>query len=189
MPTGYQIKSQDRPYYLTLQIVNWIDVFTRKAFRDIIVDALNYCITHKDLIVYGYVIMSNHVHLIAHSYSDNLSGTIRDLKSFTSKEMLKYMINSGKESRSDWMLHLFKSAAIKHKRNSAYQVWTHENHAIEIYSSKFFESKLFYIHNNPVKAGIVENQEEYVYSSAKNYAGEKGLVNVEVLKTEWKTVN
>ena len=145
MPTGYQIQDQEQPYYLTLQVVEWVDVFTRKIYRDIIVDSLNYCAKHKQLEIYGYVIMSNHVHLIAKSNSKDLSGTLRDLKSFTSKEILK-SIESGTESRKKWMLSIFKNAAIQHKRNSEYQIWTHENHAREIFSYKFFEQKLDYIH-------------------------------------------
>lgn len=187
MPTGYQINDQARPHYLTLQVVEWVDIFTRKIYRDIIVDALNYCIQHKGLTVYGYVVMSNHIHLIVQSRNEDLSGTLRDFKSFTSKELLK-AIGTENESREKWMLSIFKHAAIQHKRNSEYQLWTHENHAMEIFSYNFFENKLDYIHANPVRAGLVENPQEYIYSSAKNYAGEKGLVTVETIDRVWKTV-
>ena len=86
------------------------------------------------------------------------------------------------------MLKVFKIAAAKHKRNSEYQFWTHENHSELIYSNKFIEQKLDYIHNNPVRAGIVSQPEEYIYSSAKNYAGEAGLIDVEIISRRWKTV-
>jgi len=187
MSTGYQIVDQERPYYLTIQVVEWVDIFTRRNYRDIIVDSLNYCIKNKQLLVYGYVIMSNHVHLIAQSNKGDLSGTIRDFKSFTSKEILK-AIEEGNESRNKWMLSVFKNAAMKHKRNSDYQLWTHENHALEIFSYNFFENKLDYMHANPVRAGLVEKPEEYIYSSAKNYAGENGLIPVETIDRVWKTV-
>ena len=68
-----------------------------------------------------------------------------------------------------------------------YQFWTHENHAELIFSNKFIAQKLEYIHNNPVRAGIVKDPCEYVYSSAVNYAGEAGLIDVELLTIEWKT--
>jgi len=187
MPTGYQIKDQDKAHYVTLQIVEWVDIFTRKIYRDIIIDALNYCINNKQLEVFAYVIMSNHVHLLIRSDKEDLSGTLRDFKSFTSKEILKAIMEE-RESRDKWMLSIFKSAAIRHKRNSEYQLWTHENHAIEVYSNKFVEQKLDYIHNNPVRAGIVTYPEEYIYSSAKNYNDEKGLVNVCILDRQRKTV-
>jgi len=85
------------------------------------------------------------------------------------------------------MLKIFKDAAFKHKRNSEYQFWTHENHAEYIYSNKFIEQKIDYIHNNPVRAGIIEKPEEYRYSSAKDYAGEKGLLEIEIIMRQWKT--
>ena len=187
MTTGYQIADQEKLHYVTLQVVEWVDVFTRKVYRDIIIESLKYCQQHKHLEIYGYVIMSNHIHLLVKSGIGNLSGALRDFKSFTSKQILKE-IEEGNESRRNWMLITFKIAAAKHERNSAYQFWTHENHAMEIYSYKFFEQKLDYIHNNPVRAGIVSNPVDYVYSSAQNYAGEKGLLNVEVIDRVWKTV-
>ena len=85
------------------------------------------------------------------------------------------------------MLQLFKSAACKHARNSKYQFWTHENHAELIYSNKFIAQKLKYIHYNPVRAGIVKNVEDYIYSSAVNYSGESGVLDIELLSIEWKT--
>lgn len=131
--------------------------------------------------------MSNHVHLLIRSEKADLSGTLRDFKSFTSKEILKAIKEEG-ESRGEWMLEIFKIAAIRHKRNSDYQFWTHENHAIEIFSYKFVGQKVDYIHNNPVRAGIVNNAEEYIYSSARNYAGQDGLIDVEILTMLWKSV-
>jgi hypothetical protein len=87
------------------------------------------------------------------------------------------------------MLFMFKRAAIKHKRNTAYQFWTHENHAENIYSDGFISQKIDYIHNNPVRANIVQHPEEYLYSSARNYAGlEPMLKNIEILTTKWKTI-
>ncbi len=59
---------------------------------------------------------------------------------------------------------------------------------MEIYSYKFFEQKLDYIHNNPVRAGIVSSPVDYIYSSARNYAGEEVLLDVEVVQRLWKTV-
>jgi len=85
------------------------------------------------------------------------------------------------------MLPIFSHAAKKHARNSKYQFWTHENHAEYIYSDKFIRQKLDYIHNNPFRAEIVTNPEEYRYSSAANYAGEIGLLEVEILTTKRKT--
>lgn len=188
MSTGYKIIEQDKLYFVTLQVVRWVDIFTRESYRKIIVQNLEYCQLHKGLEIYAWVLMSNHLHALVRSGTDNLSGTLRDFKSFTSKKIIEEIALST-ESRKDWMLNLFKDAANEHQRNSHHQFWTHENHAELIYSNKFIEQKLNYIHQNPVKAGIVSKPEDYVYSSAKNYAGEKGLISVIELPKLWKPVS
>ena len=186
MPTGYQIKEQDKLHFVTLQVVEWVDVFSRQKYRDIIIENLTYCQKNKGLELFGWVIMSNHIHLLIKSKTMELSNILRDFKSYTSKKIIEE-IDTCNESRKEWMLKIFKDAAFKHKRNSEYQFWTHENHAEYIYSNKFIEQKLDYIHNNPVRAGIVENPEEYRYSSARDYAGETGLLEVIQTMRLWKT--
>ena len=121
------------------------------------------------LLIYAFVIMSNHIHIVLQSTKGRLSAEVGELKSYTAKEILKIVQSKG-ESRREWMANLFEYAAKKHKRNEKYQVWTHENHAEIIYSSKFFEQKVNYIHDNPVRAGIVEYPEQYIYSSAPRSA-------------------
>jgi len=169
-----------------MQIVYWIDIFTRKKYRDIVTDSLAYCMTAKGLEVYAYVIMSNHVHLIVRSDTENLSGTLGDLKKFTSKQIIK-TIQEEPESRREWLLFMFSRAANQHARNKEFQVWTHENHAVLLYSEQFVSEKLDYIHNNPVRSGIVEHPEDYLYSSARNYAGLDAVLNIELLSFKWKT--
>jgi hypothetical protein len=87
------------------------------------------------------------------------------------------------------MFRIFKDAAFKDKRKTDHQFWTHENHAEHIYSPKFIEHKLNYIHQNPVRAGIVLIENDYIYSSAINYSGGKGVLDVSLLMLRWKTVN
>jgi len=186
MSTGYQIKEQDKLYYLTLQVVYWIDIFTRQRYRDIIIDSLKYSQINKGVELFAYVIMSNHVHLIIRSETDNLSQTIGDIKKFTSKKIIN-SIKEEPESRREWLLFMFERAAKRHTRNKNYQFWTHENHAIQLYSEKFIKERLMYIHNNPVKAGIVEHPEDYIYSSAKNYAGLDKVLDIDLLSFSWKT--
>nr|WP_319399905.1 transposase [uncultured Carboxylicivirga sp.] len=180
MPTGYQIKEQTALYYLTLQIVDWVDIFTRPVYRDIAIKSLKHCIEHKGLQIFAYVIMSNHMHLVAHSSTGDLSNTIRDFKKYTAKRIID-TIEYIPESRREWMLNQFRFNAKKHKRNSNYQVWTHENHAIVLYSNNFIAAKIEYIHNNPVRAKIVQNPEDYLYSSARNYASLSSVLDIEPL--------
>ena len=177
MSTGYQIQEQDELHYVTFQVVKWIDLFTRKVYRDIVIDSLRFCQANKGLEIYAFVIMSNHVHLLVRSSIGHLSDTIREFKSFTAKQILQ-AIQTESESRKEWMLNLFEFSAKQHKRNEKYQIWTHENHAEIIYSNKFINQKINYIHENPVRAGIVENASDYLYSSARDYAGKSSLIDV-----------
>ncbi|MDR3340312.1 MAG: transposase [Candidatus Symbiothrix sp.] len=180
MSTGYTISEQDRLHFVTFQIVRWVDIFTRQIYRDIVMESLRFCQQTKGLKVYAYVIMSNHIHLLIRSDKERLSDTIRELKSFTAKKILE-SINVESESRREWMLNLFEFSAKQHKRNEKYQIWTHENHAEIVYGNQFMDSKINYIHENPVRAGIVERAEDYLYSSARNYAGLTGILKVEVI--------
>ena len=153
MSTGYQIVEQESMHYVTFQIIDWIDLFTRKVYRDIIIDSLKFCQQNKELEIYAFVIMSNHIHLLVSSNVGRLSDTIREFKSYTAKQILQE-IESGRESRKRWMLNMFEFSAKKHKRNEKYQVWTHENHAELIYSDKFIKQKINYIHDNPIRANV-----------------------------------
>jgi len=177
MSTGYKIVDQEALHYVTFQIVNWVDLFTRKVYRDIVIESLKFCQVNKGLEIYAFVIMSNHIHILLRSSTGKLSDTIREFKSFTAKQIL-LAIEMESESRRDWMLNLFEFAAKRHKRNEKYQVWTHENHAELIYSDNFIFQKLNYIHENPVRAGIVEKAEDYLYSSARDFAGKSCLLDI-----------
>jgi REP element-mobilizing transposase RayT len=188
MPTGYQIKDQSLPHYLTFQVVYWIDIFTRKSYRDIIVDSLKHCQQEKGLEIFAWVIMSNHVHVLVRSQINDLSGTIRDFKKFTSKAIIQAISEATSESRKEWMLRLFQHAAKRQNKKGEYQVWTHENHAVETTGNDFIESKVEYIHNNPVRNGLVKNPEDYIYSSAPAYSGLDGLIDVIPVAFRIKTV-
>ncbi|MFD2570794.1 transposase [Spirosoma soli] len=181
MNHSYQISDPAAAYFLTLQVIDWVDVFSRRVYRDIVLDSLTYCRQHKGLEVFGYVVMTNHVHLMVRARHENLSDVLRDLKKFTANTILKEIAANEVESRKDWMLKRFEFAAQRHVRNSTRQFWTHENHAIEIITNKFIDQKLNYIHQNPVRAGWVEEPQEYLYSSARNYAGRQALIDIDLL--------
>lgn len=186
MSTCYQIKDQIAVHFMTFQIVDWIDVFTRKIYKDIIIDSFKYSIENKGFQIFAYVIMSNHIHLIAQSSEGQLSENIRDIKKFTSRKIIE-TIHDIPESRKTWMLNKFKFNASHHRTNRNYQVWTHENHAIILYSNEFIKQKIEYIHDNPVRAGIVEKPEDYLYSSARNYASLEAPIDIPVLVLPWFT--
>jgi REP element-mobilizing transposase RayT len=146
---------------LTLQVVGWVDVFTRKENKDVIIENLKYCQVKKGLVIYAYVIMTNHIHLIVRSENESLSDAIRDFKKYVSKKLKKQLLENYKESRKDWMKVVFEYHAKFNKRVGAFQLWTHDNHAILLDTKEKFESRENYIHLNPVRAGIVRNPEDY----------------------------
>ena len=124
---------------------------------------------------------SNHVHLIVRAKDDNLSAVIRDLKKFTSKKIFAAIDVNPEESRRNWIVAIFKKSGEFNYNNVNFQFWQQHNQPIELFSIKAVEQKLEYIHENPVKAGIVENSWEYLYSSARDYADMKGLLEVELV--------
>ncbi|RKD87791.1 REP-associated tyrosine transposase [Mangrovibacterium diazotrophicum] len=168
-------------YFLTLTVVEWIDIFTRPVCKHLVIDSLNYCISNKELIVYAWCLMSNHLHLIAGTKNDeHLSNIIRDFKKYTNKALIE-VIQHPTESRRNWMLNQFWYAGKNNKKIKNYKVWQDGSDAKEIHMREFLEQKLNYIHQNPVKAEIVARPEDYLYSSARDYAGEKGLVEVQFI--------
>lgn len=109
-----------------------------------------------------------------------LSDIMRDFKKFTSKEIVK-AIAEVNESRKDWLMNRFEFAAKYIKKNKNFKFWQDGNHPEELISDEFIDQKLNYIHNNPVEEMIVSEPEDYLFSSARDYAGIKGLLDVELL--------
>jgi REP element-mobilizing transposase RayT len=175
---GYKINDQSKAHFITATVVDWVDVFSRKIYKDIVVESLDFCIKNKGMILYGYVIMTNHIHLVVQSEEGKLSDLIRDFKKFTARNILNSIENEP-ESRKDWMLKRFEFACRSHSRNEKYQFWQYGNHPEEVFTEKFLWQKLDYIHLNPVRAGIVEKASYYLYSSASNYVNDKGILNIQ----------
>lgn len=178
--TSYRIKDETALYFLTFSTVEWIDVFTRKRYKDIIVESLKYCQKEKGLELYSWVLMSNHMHLIVRAKEGyKLSSIIRDFKKFTSKQIIK-SIQEEAESRKEWLLSIMLEAGKKNSKKQTYQLWRNDNHLIELFQNDVIHQKTTYIHNNPVAEGIVEKAEDYIYSSARNYVNEEGLLDIEI---------
>lgn len=179
---GHKIINQNELHFVTFTCVGWVDVFTRLQFKKILIDSLKHCIANKGLNLHAYVIMSNHIHLIISAKETyRLSDIIRDFKKYTTRTILCELIEGRFESRSEWMLRLFKYYAKFNTNNKRFQLWKRGNHPIELSSFKFINQKLNYIHNNPVKAQIVWRAEDYVYSSAGWYLRGEGILPVDVL--------
>lgn len=180
---GYQIRDQYAVHFITFSVVEWVDVFTRKKYADILVDSLKYCQLNKGLLIHAWCIMSNHVHLIISTNgSTQLSDVIRDFKKFSSSAIINTIKDNPTESRKNWMLWIFKKAGEHNKRNKNYQFWQQENHPVECSTQDILQSRMIYLHENPLRAGIVRLEQDYLYSSGIDYYGkERGLIDIDYL--------
>lgn len=177
MSRNYKFHNSEGVYFTSFAVVDWLDVFTRNEYKDIFIDSLHYCQKEKGMEIFAWCIMTNHVHLIFRVTSDfKPQNVLGDLKKFTSKAIVKAIEENQTDSRKEMFLDKFKEAALKSSNVNKYQFWQHNNKPIELWSPKVSHEKITYIHNNPVKAGLVYHPEDYIYSSARDYSGEKGLV-------------
>ena len=181
MSNKYKFHNPDALYFCTLTVVRWIDLFSRMAYRQILLENLKFCQDQKGLHVCGYVVMTNHLHLLVWVEPRvKIGAVLRDFKSFSAKNILQAIELEG-ESRRDWLLYLFRNHAERHKASQQLQLWVHDSHPIEISSPQMALQKLTYIHLNPVRAGWVRHPEEWVYSSASNYVLGDGVLEVDLL--------
>lgn len=178
---NYFIKDQNAVYFLTFTVVDWVDVFTRIKYKTIVADSLNYCVENKGLEIFAWCLMSNHLHLVCRAIEGfGISDVIRDFKKYTAKAIIDKIL-SEPESRRDWMIYRFEFAGKYDHRVKHYHFWQDTNHAIELNNNELIDQRINYIHDNPIRTGIVGKQEDYLYSSARDYAGEKGLVCIQLV--------
>ena len=178
MSRNYKFHNPDGVYFVSFAVIEWLDVFTRNDYKNIVVDSLRYCQQEKGMEIFAWCIMTNHVHLIFRSSGKQKPELLLgDLKRFTSKAIVKAIIDNPVESRKEFLLEQFQKAGEEASNVDKYQFWRHDNKPIELWSNKVIDEKINYIHNNPVEEGFVFKPEDYLYSSAADYAGEKGILD------------
>lgn len=158
--------STDELYFITLTVTDWIDVFTRRVYNDFMVENLNWCQQHKGLNIYAYVIMTNHIHMVANVTEGSLGDVLGHFKTYTSKGLFKLIKSNELESRRNWMIKAFERAGKYNPLNTNHQFWQNGNYPVLLYSLPVINQKIDYIHDNPVKAGFVGSAHEFWYSSA-----------------------
>lgn len=155
-------------YFVTWTLVDWLHLFDKEPYRRIILDSLNYLRMEKNTQLNGFVVMSSHVHAVLWpDIGIHLSDVTRDFKRFTSREIS----NEAEQQNAVEILAVFEKARSKNRAQvvSKYQVWQEGSHPEAIFTETFARQKLDYIHMNPVKAGLVETPDQWVYSSARAY--------------------
>ena len=116
--------------------------------------------------------------MIIGSHQNKLADIVRDMKSHTSTKLHKLIQEHPQESRREWMLWMMERAGKQNSNNSDFQFWQQHNQPIELNTNDLMQQKLDYIHNNPVASGFMDNAEEWLFSSARDYAGGKGLLEI-----------
>ena len=172
----YRITDPNVPHFLTTTVNQWIPLFTRPATVDIIFQSWRFLQQSRDFRLYGYVILENHIHLVAQS--SNLGKDMQTFKSWTARSILDYL----QEQKAGFLLTQFGRYKKPHKTQSKYQLWQEGSHPQLVASESVLRQKLEYIHQNPVKRGYVDMPEHWRYSSARSYSGMEGLIDV---VTEW----
>lgn len=169
----YRFVGTDAPYFMTMTVNSWLPVFTRPETVEIFLDSWRYLRQHHELRLHGYVVLENHLHLIAGS--PQIATDVQRFKSYTARRIIDHL-ESARARRLLDLLARFKRA---YKTQSEYQFWEEGSHPQRIESEGVMRQKLEYIHYNPVKRGFVDLPEHWRWSSARDYAGQVGLIEVD----------
>ena len=171
--TRYQFLPADPfPYFVTTTTVNWLPLFGNPEVALIVLDSLRYLIDCQRISLHAYVIMENHVHLIASA--ENLSKQIANFKSFTARKCIDYYSSR----QNQHVLSQLSFYKLEHKTDRQYQFWQEGSHPQRIAEEDALQQKIDYIHFNPVRRGYIDKPEDWRYSSARDYAGQLGLLPV-----------
>ena len=169
----YKIYEPSQPHFVTCTILHWIPIFTNQDSVSIVIDSLKYLQKSDNLKIYAYVILENHLHLVVQS--NDLAKTMAKFKRYTAIEIIK-LLKSKNVSTILEQLAFYKKA---HKKDREYQLWQEGIQPKQIISHKMMKEKIEYIHLNTVKRGYIDNPAHWRYSSARDYEGISGLIDIE----------
>ena len=154
-------------------------MFIRERYFEIVTESLVFCRKEKGMEIYCYCIMPSHVHLIFRAKENNPGDVLKSFKTYTSKALQKAIEENIQESRKEWMLWLMERAGKKNSNVEKRQFWQQNNKPIELWSPDVIDQKVEYIHQNPVVSGFVTDAHYWKYSSAIDYSGGKGVLDID----------
>jgi putative transposase len=169
----YVITEPDQPHFLTCTVMEWLPVFTRPEAVGILLESWRFLREQHGVRLYGYVVLENHTHFMAQA--ERLDLCLAGFKSFTAKRIISQL----EELHAEYLLARLRFSKRAHKVDREYQFWQEGCHAELVSSEAVLRQKLEYIHANPVRRGYVDAAEEWRYSSARCYAGQSGLVEID----------
>ena len=168
----YRFYETEFPYFMTCTVNSWLPIFTRQETADIILDSWRFLQRERQFKLFAYVILENHLHLIASAPEP--SPVMQSFKSFTARQIVDLL----EDRRSETLLRQLRATKLNHKTESEYQIWQEGSHPQQIQNDEIMWQKIEYIHNNPVARGFVDDPIHWRWSSARNYAGQPGLIDV-----------
>ncbi|MCX6073869.1 MAG: transposase [Campylobacterales bacterium] len=169
----YKIHESTYPHFITCTVLHWIPIFTRIETTDIIFDSLKYLQKTDNLKLYAYVILENHLHLVVQS--DDLSKSMENFKKYTARQIIDLLKKRNVSTILD-QLAFYKKV---HKEDREYQLWQEGIAPKLIQNDAMMVERINYIHQNPIKRGYVDEAKHWRYSSARDYEGKIGLIEVE----------
>ena len=176
MRTRYKFCDDAYPYFMTCTLVGWTGVFTRPAAVHEVLESWRFLQRNHRLVLYGYVVMENHLHFIASS--KHLGKEVGDFKSYVARKIIDHL----KAVNDSWLLRQLEFLKAPNKTDRDYQLWQEGSHPQMIQNDEMMRQKLEYMHNNPVRRGYVDDPVHWRHSSARNYAGMPALLEV---TTDW----
>ena len=169
-------------YAVTLGVVFGIPIFFKSIYSNIVVDSLRFCQQNKKLEIFAYCLMPDHLHMVFRTGEGvHPSDFLRDMKKFTSSQIVHCIERNSMERRKDWLLNLFALAGSTNSKNKVYQFWQQHNHPVILDRNEIIDRQVNYIHQNPVKAGFVHQAHHWLHSSAGNYYNGDGILQVKLL--------
>jgi len=162
------------PYFITATTVNWLPLFGNPDIARIIFESLALLQKERRIIIHAYVLMENHLHLVA--ASENLSKEVANFKSFTARRSIDFY----RERGNQFILEQLALHKLAHRSDRDYQFWQEGVHPEQIHSQEMYEQKIRYIHYNPVRRGYVDEPEHWRYSSARNYANLEAVLDLDL---------
>ena len=174
--TRYRFGQDGYPHFITNTVVAWLPVFSQPRFAEVVLNSWRFLQQERGIKILAFVIMENHLHWIA--TRNQLGRRVGEFKSFTARSIL----NAMKELNYETLLQELKFFKLQHKTGQEHQLWQEGSHPKAIESDQVMRQKIEYIHNNPLRREYVDDPVHWRYSSARNYAGQKGVLDV---CTDW----
>jgi REP element-mobilizing transposase RayT len=157
--------SQDSPaLYITVVTKDRLPVFKTDRMKEILCRAINEARTAAGILLFAYVIMLDHLHLLT-SRPATTSEVLRRIKGVTARRVIDYLKNNNYSSSLAKLQHVVR------ERNFRHSLWQVEKNVLPVFSEGMFMEKVKYIHQNPVRAGLAERAVEYRWSSARIWQG------------------